>query len=138
MLYAKILMMCAAGAITTGELLLMAPHASARQPIIVTAPLPEDLIVRHVSYADLNLASEVGVKRLNRRVGSAVKSLCNDATGGPNIRSLGTNIEMIQCSVSAWNGARPQIDRAVRRAQEIAATGSSAIAAAAITISMPE
>jgi hypothetical protein len=45
---------------------------------------------------------------------------------------------MHHCSGLAWDGARPQILRAVQRAREIAATGSSSIAAAAITITIPE
>ncbi len=44
---------------------------------------------------------------------------------------------MKSCDTSAWGGARPQIARAVQRAREIAATGSSTIAAAAITIAVP-
>jgi hypothetical protein len=45
---------------------------------------------------------------------------------------------MITCSNGAWNDARPQIARAVQRAQELASTGHSAIIAAALTISIPK
>jgi UrcA family protein len=138
MLFAKALSMCAAVGITTVGVLVMSPdHASARgRPIVVTSS-SENLIVRRVSYADLNLASATGEKVLNRRVGSAVGSLCREATGS-DTRSLNVSISMIRCSDQAWTGARPQIERALQRAHEIAATGSSAIAAVAITISLSE
>lgn len=138
MIYAKILSMCAATAITTGAIVLMAPHASAapRQPLVVTAPSP-DLVVRHVSYADLNLAVSSGEHTLNRRVGNAVTSVCNEAVG-PDTLNLASTIANMRCSRSAWDGARPQIARAVQRAREIAMTGSSTIAASAITIAISE
>jgi UrcA family protein len=134
--YHKVASMCVATAITAGGLLIFSPQASARQPIIVTAP-SADLVVRHVSYADLNLASERGEKVLNRRVGSAVTSLCIEAVG-PDTHSLGSTIANMRCASGAWDGARPQIARAVERARQIAATGSSSIAAAAIVITIPE
>jgi len=135
MLYAKALSMCAAVGITTFGVLLMSPDASAKQPIVVTAPT--HLVVRHVSYADLNLASASGEKILNRRVGTAVGDLCLEATGGDN-RSLHGTVNMMRCKSEAWGGARPQIASAVQRAREIAFTGSSTIAATAITITLPE
>lgn len=140
MVLAKILAMCAATAcaataLTTGGLLL-APNASARQrPIVVTAPT--DIVVRHVSYADLNLASERGAKVLNRRVDGAIDSLCIEAVG-PDTYSLATTTANMACTAGAWKGARPQIARAVERARQIAATGSSTIAASAIVITLPK
>jgi UrcA family protein len=118
--------------------MLMSPDyaSAARRPIVVTAPA-QDLVVRRVSYADLNLASFTGEKILNRRVGSAVGDLCNESTGG-DTRSLHGTVNMMRCSKQAWTGARPQIARAIQRAREIASTGSSTIAATAITISLPQ
>jgi UrcA family protein len=100
----------------------------------VTAP--EDIVVRHVSYVDLNLAVAAGQKTLNRRVGSAVTDLCMEATGG--FGSAAFEYSMIRCADGAWKGARPQIARAVKRAQELASTGQSAIVATALTISIPK
>jgi UrcA family protein len=134
MVYAKILSLCVATAITAGGLFIFSPEASARPPIVVTAP---DIAVRHVSYADLNLASLSGEKTLNRRVGSAVDSVCIEAVGS-DTSTLAGNIANRRCNRGAWNGARPQIVRAVERARQIAATGSSTIAASAIVISIPE
>jgi hypothetical protein len=43
---------------------------------------------------------------------------------------------MQECANDSWNRARPQINLAVRRAREIAATGSSTIAAVGITVGL--
>jgi hypothetical protein len=45
---------------------------------------------------------------------------------------------MMKCDNRAWGEARPQIARAVQRAHDIASTGTSPIAAAAITISLAQ
>jgi UrcA family protein len=131
--YPKAFSSCAATAVTAIGLLAATPAASKGAPVFVTAPT--DTVSRHVSYADLNLASVAGESMLNRRVGSAVTDLCLDATGG-NDGSPNFKLSMIRCDRAAWNGAQPQIDRAVRRARDIATTGFSSIAAAAITISL--
>ena len=89
-----------------------------------------DQVTRHVSYADLNLASSDGVRTLNGRVGPAVNSVCTEAVGNED------HFTMQDCSVHSWGSARPQIAQAVQRARDIAATGSSSIAAAAITIDL--
>lgn len=136
MICAKIVSLCVATAITAGGLFVVSPPASARQPIVVTAPA-EDMVVRRVSFADLNLASTAGEKTLNHRVGGAVTSLCIEAVG-PDTRSLSSTIANMRCTRQAWDGARPQIANAVQRARDIAATGSSAIAATAIVISIPQ
>lgn len=137
MTYAKVLSMCAAVAITAGGLIIMAPPAFGKAPIVVTAPAPNDIVTRHIGYADLNLASAAGERALNRRVGSAVNDLCLEATGGRDNRT-GFRFDMINCTGSAWNQARPQIGRAVGRARDIASTGYSTLSAVAITIAIPE
>ena len=135
--YGKLLSMCAAVAVTSGGLFLLASPASARAPIVVTAPLAEDIIVRHVSYADLNLAAAAGLNTLNSRVGGAVEDLCTEAVGGYE-SGITFKFNMVRCSRDAWSGARPQIAQAVQRAHDIAFTGTSNLAAVAITISLPE
>jgi len=137
MLATKILAMCGAGAITAGSLLLISPEPASAQPIFVTAPPRADVIVRHIRYGDLNLASEIGAKKLNRRVGNVVRGLCAEATGDP-MRSIFASLPTDDCQNSAWDQARPQIARVVTRARQIATTGSSTIAAAGITISLSE
>ena len=121
--------MMAFGAAVAFTALPSSPAAAA--PLVVTAPV---LVVRHVSYADLNLATNEGAKILDRRVGSAVSDVCVEANDGDN-GSFDFKVGMLRCSASAWNQARPQIDLAVQRAREMASTGGSAISVAAISIS---
>jgi UrcA family protein len=123
---AKTKALCAAVAFSA---LLSSPAAA--RPVVVTAPV---LVVRHVTYADLNLATAEGAKRLDRRVGSAISDVCVEANDGNN-GSFDFKVGMISCSSSAWNQARPQISLAVQRARQLAATGTSAIAATSINIS---
>jgi UrcA family protein len=134
MTYGKILSLSAAAGITAAGLFLVAPPASGKErPVVVTAPA--DILVRRISFADLNLASAAGERTLNRRVGEAVADLCLEATSG----GLGIFTPfMMKCEKRAWSQARPQIGRAVQRAHDIASTGSSPIAAVAITIAIPE
>ena len=134
MLYGKIFSMCAAVGITIGGLLVMTPHAAAGQgPIFVTAPA--ELVIRRIGYGDLNLASASGEKVLKRRVGSAIRSLCDEAAG-PDTGDLHSSVAIMDCGREAWGQARPQMTRAVARAREIALTGTSTIAATGITISL--
>ena len=126
----------AAAAVTIGGLFLPFASATAKQrPVVVTAP-PEDsagLVVRRVSYADLDLAVPAGVTELNDRVRFAIGDVCAEANlfdNGSTSYRWGT----MQCRGIAWDGARPQIAWAIQRAHEIAANGWSPIAATAITI----
>jgi UrcA family protein len=117
----------------TASLLLTASAASAAQdkPVVVYAH-SNDTRVEHVSYADLDLAQGKGAKKLEWRVGGAIKRVClfEDSQLGLQDRSY------YNCAGEAWNGAKPQIAQAVARAKEIALTGRSSIAATAITISL--
>lgn len=103
--------------------------------IFVTAPSP-DTVSRHITYADLNLASAAGERTLFRRVSYGVGDLCDEVIGGDD-GSATSKFNLMSCTGSAWSQARPQMDRAVQRARDIASTGSSPIAAAALTISIP-
>lgn len=133
MTYGKLLSMSAAVALAAGGLVIMAPSASAKdRPVLVVAP--SDLApTRRVSYADLNLASAAGETTLNHRVRGAVSAVCRDSVG-----STSSSFAKQACRRFAWAGARPQIARAIQRARDIAATGSSTIAATAITIVTPK
>lgn len=132
MTYNKILSMCAALALTAGGLFAMTPAAVARErPVVVIAPA-SDLPTRRVSYADLNLASLAGEKTLLTRVSRAVKWVCMESVGPSPLYYAEQG-----CRSYAWRGARPQIDRAMQRHREIASTGTSLIAVAAISIAAP-
>src|SRR5690242_16877808 len=131
----KALLACAAVLVTAGGALGSASPASAKvQRLIVTAPA--ESVSRHISYADLNLASAEGERTLVHRVASGVNDLCLDGSGGNDGGFVYKNY-MKRCSGSAWDQARPQMARAVQRAHEIASTGTSSIAATALTISIP-
>jgi UrcA family protein len=122
----------AAASVTAAGLFLPLSSATAKErPVIVQAPT--ELVVRHVSYADLDLALPLGKATLQDRVGFAIEDVCTEANQFDN-GSFDFKSGLKTCSNIAWNDARPQIDRAVERATQIAATGTSNIAAAAITI----
>jgi UrcA family protein len=135
--YAKILSLCSAVAITAAGLVVMTSPAFAKAPVVVTAPAPDDLVIRRIGYSDLNMTSAAGERTLNRRVGGAVDSLCSEAVGGDGTDFLYMPARH-RCSNTAWDQARPQIAQAVQRARDIASTGSSSLAAVAITITIPE
>jgi UrcA family protein len=104
-------------------------HARPLKNVTVVAR-PGDYVLRRVSYADLNLAARPDVRILNHRVDYAVNDVCTE------VMANSYSFTMQECSNDSWGRARPQIDRAVRRAREIAATGSSTIAAVAITVGL--
>ena len=81
-----------------------------------------------VSYRDLNLAVARDEQILHRRVKGAVRSVCE-----PDASYL-IKKTFAECASFAWNGAEPQIGLAVRRAREIAATGTSSIPLVAIAV----
>lgn len=128
--YTRILSLCAACALTGAGLMTFESPALGKNPVTVEAPRT-DAISTRVSYADLNLASLGGAATLHRRVGSAVNWVCVETNPGS------VQFEKQGCRNFAWKGARPQIARAVQRAREMASTGQSSIAAAAITLTFP-
>ena len=126
----------AAAAVTIGGLFLPFASATAKEgPVVVTGPEASSLVVRRVSYADLDLALPGGKTTLHDRVGFAVGDVCAEANlfdnGSPHFKA-----GVMRCSNIAWGNARPQIARAVQRANDIAANGWSPIAAATISISV--
>ena len=134
MKYAKALVACGAILAAAAAIGVTASPVHARAPnSVVVVAHPEEFVTRRISYADLNLATPPGARTLNRRVGSAVTSLCDEAIGGDT-----TDFPYKNCTYGAWRDARPQVALAVRRARDIAATGISVIAAAAISISAPQ
>lgn len=118
--------------VVTALALAMTPSASAKKPIIVKKEqLPQN--TRLVSYADLNLASAAGERTLMRRVGGAVRYVCRHA----DPMNIGSTADRT-CRSFAWRGARPQIARAVKRAHDLAKTGTSTIPAVALAVAAPQ
>jgi UrcA family protein len=106
--------------------------ASAKEVTVVGKPIPTDALTETVSVADLNLASASGAKTLKYRVRGAVGRVCEPLEMRENI------IEHGYCRSFAWSEARPQMDRAIIRAQQLAANGTTSIAPVAIVISAPQ
>ncbi len=126
----KTLLLSAALALAAG--LGSAAQAAPGEDVNVLGQRPsDDRITTRVGYGDLDLATAPGQRRLHWRVSGAVARVCAPLDG------MHFQVTLHECRTFAWNGARPQMALAVRRAQEMAATGSSSIAAAAITISAP-
>lgn len=124
---------CSLGAavvLASGLTLAAAQPAAAKSKPIVVKAIPENVQTERVNFEDLNLVNKAGQRTLHRRVAGAVKLVC----GGPDTERA-SFFEGRRCQTVAWNGARPQIDRAVQRAHEIARNGSSTIPAVAIRIS---
>jgi len=112
----------------TASLLVTAATAQAAQerPVVVYAQ--PNLNVERVPYGDLNLAASADRKALYSRVGSAVRNVCN-------FDSRGISADYRTCASISWADARPQINTALARADQMAALGQPALAAGAITIS---
>ncbi|WP_185829137.1 UrcA family protein [Sphingomonas ginkgonis] len=112
---------------------LAASPSLARGPVVVTAE--PDRVVRHISYADLNLAVPAGERVLQARVRGGIRGLCDEIVPG-GTTDLNSILGRKDCSRDAWEQADPQIAAAIQRAREIASTGTSTIAASAIVISL--
>jgi UrcA family protein len=127
MKYANAIAMDGAAVICAAAIALTITPADGRtlQPVVVTAE-DNDLVVREVKFADLNLASMNDQRVLQLRVTSAVRDACGEAVGHDD------EWNYRYCYVGAWQDARPQIARAVNRARQIALSGTSTITAAAV------
>jgi UrcA family protein len=120
-----------AAGIATMAVLFGSAGLALAQGTTVLAPRADDALTERVSYADLNLASAAGRKRLEFRVDHAVGKVC---PSGTDIREA---LEGRSCAKAAWAGARPQMERAFARAIELASTGTTTIAPVAIAIIAP-
>lgn len=119
--------------LVSAALLFAGPALAAQtQPVVVYGESAENVRTVHVSYADLELASAKGERQLHSRVSGAVKDVCLFGLDGPRLQGSG----YYQCAGDAWASAKPQIANAISRANELALSGKSSIAAAAITISV--
>jgi UrcA family protein len=130
---AKLMSLWAAVAITAGTFAASSPaFGQDSQTTTVTGRHPDvEYVTERVSYSDLNLALPAHEEKLVRRVKYAVNRVCPDYLS--QMGFIDRN-----CRSFAWNGVKPQIDRAVQRAREIAVNGFSSIAPVAITISLPQ
>ena len=114
-----------ASGITIALLVGIASAAMAQEVTVVRDRPDPDMLTERVHYGDLNLASKQDVRVLKTRVGGAVHRVCLVTNGLSTYDG---------CKYESWSGARPQIGRAVKRARQIAQTGTSNIAPVAIVI----
>ena len=121
----------AACGIAAGGFVIASPAFGQGRDVVVRAPIQDDIPRRYVTYSDLNLVHPAGLKALNRRVNSAVREVCLESVG-----SNGDFYLEMGCRSHAWDGARPQIDKAVERARQIAMNGYSTIAPVMISLSV--
>ncbi len=115
----RIFALAAAVAVATASFALTAAPAMA-EPLVVTAPRHDDRSVRHVRYADLNLASEDGERALVKRVGGAVKQVCGEVREVTEYDGR----RYVDCQAIAWNSAMPQIDAVVNQSRGLASAGT--------------
>lgn len=114
----------------TGVFLTVSPSAAKDRPVIVQAPLDEQATVQRVGYGDLNLASAADKKLLHRRVGTAVRKVCDVANPGAHFTDLW------MCHDLSWANARPQIRGAIDRANGTAMADASAAVSSSIVVSV--
>jgi UrcA family protein len=100
----------------------------AQRPVVVVAE-PEPAATRHVSYADLDLATRDGERKLIRRLRVAVNNVCAEEVGPAAI----FYVEM-SCRKLTWHDTKPQLESAVRHGRQMAGHGNSSIAAAVIVV----
>jgi UrcA family protein len=119
--------MSLASGITLALLIGVATAAAARDVTIIRERANPDVMTERVNFADLNLASRSDLRTLKVRVNGAVHRVCLPSNAYSTYDG---------CRYEAWSDARPQIARAVKRAKQIAATGTSTILPVAIVISV--
>jgi UrcA family protein len=105
----------------TASLLVGATTTQAAQdrPVVVYGE-PQNVNIERVPYGDLNLTAAADRGTLLSRVGKAVRNVCNfDSTG------IASDYRV--CAGLAWKDARPQIDEAIGRGDQVALNDMSFI-----------
>ena len=97
--------------------------------VVPTVSHAEDFATATVSYADLNLASQVGQSKLRQRIGFAAAGLCQIA----DPRDLQFARAVGECRSDAIASAEPAFLEAVRAAQHPSVT----VGAATLIVSAP-
>ena len=79
---------------------------------------PVEQVTRHIGYTDLDLATDAGRARLDRRLGAAIAEACGTAS---DLDLVGQNA-VRRCRVAARQAAAAQRDLALAAARDAAAT----------------
>jgi len=105
-------------AVMAGTAAVLASTSVNAQPVIVTADAP---LTEHISYADLDLSSDAGVRALEARVRNAAHALCDE----PGTQPLKIHLATRACFNAAYADGLDQLQRAVdsqRSASALAGT----------------
>ena len=105
------------------------PAAAQDRPVFVYGE-PESTRTEHVQFADIDLATSSGARKLQARVGGAVKRVC---LFEPEIRLQPSDYQA--CASDSLAKAEPQVARAIARAQALALSGQPAAIGTAILVS---
>ncbi len=90
------------------------PEEVQGQEIVVTGKVAEkDVVTQVVKIGDLDLATDQGVKDMEKRVASAADYIC----AIPAVVGSYKQKSEAPCRDEAWAGARPQMDNAVQQAR---------------------
>lgn len=98
------------------SLLCLAAPAVAQQPdIMVTGkiivPRGFELVKQVVDITDIDLATPAGERELERRVGTAVSTICPTPPRPAHWEERDRRL----CTETAWASARPQINQAIQK-----------------------
>ena len=102
-------------------LLTLAALAAVQSGDPVTTVVGDAVPSMRISYADLNLTTRAGQKRLHYRVLGARRALCGIADG----RDLIAHTDIGVCSNQVMASAAPQVAAAIAAAQARMAAGSN-------------
>ena len=101
-----------------GLLVMAAPAIAQEQEIVITGqklPSGYELVTSTVQIGDLNLATSAGVAEMEKRVAHGVATVCPTPSGTAPAYEVH---DYDACKKFAWDGARPQMDKAVARATQ--------------------
>lgn len=93
-------------------------YSQASRDVVVQAQTNPDVLTATVKFSINDIRSLAGQKTLVRRVRQATYDVC------PGYQETGFFTDSISCPSLAWAGAKPQIDRAIKRAMAMADTGA--------------
>ena len=96
-----------AALLAAGAANLAGAPAQAQQPIVVEGATPAAV----VGHADLNLAADAGVQRLQARIRAAAERLCVE----PGTASVQVQVEARNCITATVAAAQPQVRQAIAR-----------------------
>jgi UrcA family protein len=114
--------------ILSGCILALASANATAAPVIIQArraPPAQELLTERVSFADLNISSQAGLRTLKGRIHAAAARVC----GSNNPEPLQASIESLHCYRTAMSDSYGQIDR-IFAARNV----GTAVAAATISV----